>query len=109
VPRLPVRSLGTREIDAVSLDDALPIYVLLDRGLAGQAPALAGLAPVEVSLLGGQHLAAAAQHHTLALGAGTATAAGRGQKNIVRSEEHTSELQSRENHVCRLLLEKKNK
>src|SRR5690606_17273880 len=32
------------------------------------------------------------------------TAAGR-----LRSEEHTSELQSRENLVCRLLLEKKNK
>src|SRR5207302_7641200 len=28
-------------------------------------------------------------------------------KNIDRSEEHTSELQSRENLVCRLLLEKK--
>src|SRR5690606_1039055 len=28
---------------------------------------------------------------------------------INRSEEHTSELQSRENLVCRLLLEKKNK
>src|SRR5690606_40455416 len=28
---------------------------------------------------------------------------------IERSEEHTSELQSRENLVCRLLLEKKNK
>src|SRR5690606_41351425 len=28
---------------------------------------------------------------------------------FVRSEEHTSELQSRENLVCRLLLEKKNK
>src|SRR5436309_9498240 len=28
--------------------------------------------------------------------------------NLVRSEEHTSELQSRENLVCRLLLEKKN-
>src|SRR5690606_41931122 len=27
---------------------------------------------------------------------------------ITRSEEHTSELQSRENLVCRLLLEKKN-
>src|SRR5436309_12078798 len=27
---------------------------------------------------------------------------------ILRSEEHTSELQSRENLVCRLLLEKKN-
>src|SRR5690606_41060670 len=29
--------------------------------------------------------------------------------NAKRSEEHTSELQSRENLVCRLLLEKKNK
>ena len=28
---------------------------------------------------------------------------------ISRSEEHTSELQSRENLVCRLLLEKKKK
>src|SRR5207302_11161576 len=28
-------------------------------------------------------------------------------KSVVRSEEHTSELQSRENLVCRLLLEKK--
>src|SRR5207302_5506649 len=28
---------------------------------------------------------------------------------IIRSEEHTSELQSRENLVCRLLLEKKKK
>src|SRR5690606_39071236 len=27
---------------------------------------------------------------------------------VMRSEEHTSELQSRENLVCRLLLEKKN-
>src|SRR5690606_10513225 len=31
------------------------------------------------------------------------------QSLIDRSEEHTSELQSRENLVCRLLLEKKNK
>src|SRR5690606_17132493 len=29
-------------------------------------------------------------------------------RRLVRSEEHTSELQSRENLVCRLLLEKKN-
>src|SRR5690606_39466560 len=29
--------------------------------------------------------------------------------SLVRSEEHTSELQSRENLVCRLLLEKKKK
>src|SRR5690606_42040159 len=31
------------------------------------------------------------------------------QRHQRRSEEHTSELQSRENLVCRLLLEKKNK
>src|SRR5690606_41809922 len=32
---------------------------------------------------------------------------GRNQAQRTRSEEHTSELQSRENLVCRLLLEKK--
>src|SRR5690606_25579876 len=32
-----------------------------------------------------------------------------GDKRRLRSEEHTSELQSRENLVCRLLLEKKKK
>src|SRR5690606_5801353 len=31
------------------------------------------------------------------------------EQRVYRSEEHTSELQSRENLVCRLLLEKKNK
>src|SRR5207302_10027099 len=33
----------------------------------------------------------------------------RGAPRVLRSEEHTSELQSRENLVCRLLLEKKKK
>src|SRR5436309_6554872 len=32
----------------------------------------------------------------------------KGTPAVPRSEEHTSELQSRENLVCRLLLEKKN-
>src|SRR5436309_6163864 len=36
-------------------------------------------------------------------------AAAREQRPAARSEEQTSELQSRENLVCRLLLEKKNK
>src|SRR3989442_9499680 len=31
-----------------------------------------------------------------------------GDRRVVRSEEHTSELQSRPHLVCRLLLEKKN-
>src|SRR5690606_39532343 len=35
--------------------------------------------------------------------------AGQADRPIHRSEEHTSELQSRENLVCRLLLEKKKK
>src|SRR5206468_9833173 len=32
----------------------------------------------------------------------------RSMRSIIRSEEHTSELQSRSDLVCRLLLEKKN-
>src|SRR5438034_8592996 len=36
-------------------------------------------------------------------------AAARGVRAIVRSEEHTSELQSHSDLVCRLLLEKKKK
>src|SRR3712207_7237622 len=40
-------------------------------------------------------------------GAGARGGAGRGGR--CRSEEHTSELQSRQYLVCRLLLEKKNK
>src|SRR5690606_40095555 len=37
----------------------------------------------------------------------TASFSRRGRNEQSRSEEHTSELQSRENLVCRLLLEKK--
>src|SRR5690606_40472399 len=43
--------------------------------------------------------AKAVEHHVGALVAG--------DRSALRSEEHTSELQSRENLVCRLLLEKK--
>src|SRR5207302_7373473 len=39
----------------------------------------------------------------------SATAAVAAPRRTSRSEEHTSELQSRENLVCRLLLEKKKK
>src|SRR5690606_39347090 len=42
-------------------------------------------------------------------GARTASCASRAPTGCRRSEEHTSELQSRENLVCRLLLEKKKK
>src|SRR3712207_7471793 len=45
----------------------------------------------------------------LALAAVPARAAGPGAPRTWRSEEHTSELQSRQYLVCRLLLEKKKK
>src|SRR5690606_41333716 len=41
-------------------------------------------------------------------GAGEACSVDTKDRLMKRSEEHTSELQSRENLVCRLLLEKKN-
>src|SRR5690349_24022686 len=40
---------------------------------------------------------------------GTAGSAGQTVRGVARSEEHTSELQSRRDLVCRLLLEKKKK
>src|SRR5688572_31354998 len=40
--------------------------------------------------------------------AGTASLSAAGSRTDTRSEEHTSELQSQSNLVCRLLLEKKN-
>src|SRR3712207_8649932 len=43
----------------------------------------------------------------VAPGIGSAVAASSGQYGRSRSEEHTSELQSRQYFVCRLLLEKK--
>src|SRR3712207_7949535 len=42
-------------------------------------------------------------------GHGVEPCRGRGLRGPERSEEHTSELQSRQYLVCRLLLEKKNK
>src|SRR5690349_22873353 len=44
----------------------------------------------------------------VAMGPLSRTAAKGWEKSIYRSEEHTSELQSRRDLVCRLLLEKKN-
>src|SRR5688572_33504946 len=71
---------ATTEIYTLSLHDALPICL----GCAG---------PVAVR------------------GVDQSDAAGREQqiRDSIRSEEHTSELQSQSNLVCRLLLEKKKK
>src|SRR2546430_7435897 len=72
---------ATTEIYTLSLHDALPIYV---RAAGGERGRDRGAAHPQRRVCGFRHRAA-------------------------RSEEHTSELQSQSNLVCRLLLEKKKK
>src|SRR2546430_9751470 len=75
---------ATTEIYTLSLHDALPIWSATTRERRGRKPSSATTGP----------------------------ARGRGDRGRppgarARSEEHTSELQSQSNLVCRLLLEKK--
>src|SRR2546422_10541088 len=80
---------ATTEIYTLSLHDALPIYSLLT-----SASSLVGRVPINpVSLA-----------NVCLLRARSPVPCG-----PLRSEEHTSELQSRLHLVCRLLLEKKKK
>src|SRR5690606_42015723 len=88
----------TAEIYTLSLHDALPI--LFRRVVESVTPS-SGNDRVQLpptSSATPAQLALRRQH-----------AMGRPAKSAARSEEHTSELQSRENIVCRLLLEKKKK
>src|SRR5260370_26221524 len=70
---------ATTEIYTLSLHDALPIYLPRDRAQLARR--------IDLGL--------------------DAAAGILGNRSSVRSEEHTSELQSHLNIVCRLLLEKK--
>src|SRR5436309_7568055 len=82
---------ATTEIYTLSLHDALPIFSsVVNRRLRSQAVAFRWL-PMLWSI--------GLPHSGQLLDCGNPLS--------VRSEEHTSELQSRENLVCRLLLEKK--
>src|SRR5688572_31839611 len=90
-------------------------YTTLFRSLAAGAPALAAagwaLPPLARTLhvLGvGGALALVDFAPALFVGAAVTGAAAIAARSI-RSEEHTSELQSQSNLVCRLLLEKKKK
>src|SRR5437868_13207734 len=82
---------ATTEIYTLSLHDALPISIVADDHLARRAQ-LEEAAEVDAAVAADAH--------------GARAAAARVQE---RSEEHTSELQSRFDLVCRLLLEKKKK
>src|SRR3712207_7500219 len=97
---------ATTEIYTLSLHDALPIYEV---GLVNLAVVLVaflrrvlGLERPDVRLLPGIHPARAEEELRPA-------ALARDEARDPRSEEHTSELQSRQYLVCRLLLEKKKK
>src|SRR3712207_8576893 len=87
---------ATTEIYTLSLHDALPIYAGEDE---------AGLDPVLVRVHADDEAAGAARVVLARLLDGVEGA----EAGVARSEEHTSELQSRQYLVCRLLLEKKKK
>src|SRR5690606_40984001 len=74
----------------------------LEQQLLGQTATVIGDQVVEAHAGHGQTFAQAPRRHIQAAGDLL-------QRHSTRSEEHTSELQSRENLVCRLLLEKKNR
>src|SRR3712207_8418901 len=87
---------ATTEIYTLSLHDALPIFAFaaVQRHVRSSRGRKRGL-DARHRVAGG-------------LGPGAPTAS-RPQVRCLRSEEHTSELQSRQYLVCRLLLEKKKK
>src|SRR5690606_41562923 len=100
-PLLCFTRRATPDTSALSLHDALPISAV-----AG--PELLGLGRVRLvqddAVVVGQLLARGDVADGLDEDAVLARVAAVG---FLRSEEHTSELQSRENLVCRLLLDKK--
>src|SRR2546427_6025466 len=87
---------ATTEIYTLSLHDALPIYPRPHRG-RGSRVGHPGLQRVE------QLREPALGHHPV----DRRVEARSHDADLQRSEEHTSELQSQSNLVCRLLLEKK--
>src|SRR5690606_41216573 len=97
----------TTEIHTLSLHDALPISHRYRREEAhrDQLPAVRHGEPRGLHAPHRAHLRQVALLRDLL----RQRARAEGQPRRRRSEEHTSELQSRENLVCRLLLEKKNK
>src|SRR5690606_41468556 len=92
---------ATLEFYSLSLHDALPILVGL--GASGRAAASLCLARGAEVTGFDEHLSADAPAVVALIEQSVTMRCGE-----LRSEEHTSELQSRENLVCRLLHEKKN-
>src|SRR2546422_5427946 len=87
------KDTATTEIYTLSLHDALPISISDDVDRGKMMAFLRAYRPPFPILVGGGRMKQAYHY--------------RGLPYSVRSEEHTSELQSRLHLVCRLLLEKK--
>src|SRR5688572_32593662 len=89
---------ATTEIYTLSLHDALPIWTTADVAIRSVTTALGGSSS-------NRFLASPAPSWTEMMARTTRAGAG---TRAGRSEEHTSELQSQSNLVCRLLLQQKN-
>src|SRR3712207_8998390 len=90
-----VNDTATTEIYTLSLHDALPISQYAARSWTRSVTSVRTSRPVPGSLP--------------AYGFASGCCCLRRPTKLARSEEHTSELQSRQYLVCRLLLEKKKK
>src|SRR5690606_41331497 len=93
----------------LSLHDALPIYILQLARQDHVVPTQDHTAPAQAGQLLEVRIVHPGQEQVIrALGRQTMLDNVRLYQSVqlLRSEEHTSELQSRENLVCRLLLEK---
>src|SRR3712207_7226997 len=87
---------ATTEIYTLSLHDALPIWFNDPAGIA----LMIGM--IELATHDDASFAVVISEFAVEMGIGAVA-------GVLRSEEHTSELQSRQYLVCRLLLEKKKK